>query len=241
MAFLARICILVALLWTVVSFFRSLRLSITGQHARCIGKGIGIFMLAQETVDRLGHIVVLSQPPLHNLPLHICGVSIITVALLLVFRSRLLFDFSYFAGLSGAVQAVLTPDITVTFPQVLFFTYFSSHYLIFIGVLYAVVVYGMRPDWRSLRNAVVITNLYAAFIYGINHLLGTNYLFLHHKPNAESLMDLMGPWPYYILGLEACMLASFGLLYLLFRWSAIRHRSVLDGNRRVITPRRNDA
>jgi hypothetical integral membrane protein (TIGR02206 family) len=216
MAIWAWMFVLAAVLGTAAVLFRTIASRVTEQQARRIGKGIGAFMLVQEMADRMGHIFVLDQPISHNLPLHICGVSIIAVALLLIFRTQILFEFSYFAGLSGAVQAVLTPDVSVACPHPLFITYFSSHYLIFVGVLYALIVFRMRLDLRSLRSALFVTNLYAAIIFVVNYLFGTNYLFLRHKPHAETLMDFMGPWPIYIVGLELATLMSFILLYLFY-------------------------
>jgi hypothetical integral membrane protein (TIGR02206 family) len=165
----------------------------------------------------MGHVLLLGQPAVHSMPLHICGVSIYTVSILLIFRTSTLFSFSFYAGLSGAIQAILTPDVGVGFPHFLFITYFTSHISILIGVSYAMIVYEMRPDLWGLRNAVIITNLYAVFIFFVNHILDTNYLFLQHKPKGETLMDIMGPWPIYIAWLEVSMLVSFSILYFLYR------------------------
>jgi hypothetical integral membrane protein (TIGR02206 family) len=48
----------------------------------------------------------------------------------------------------------------------------------------------------------------------INWLIGSNYLFIAHKPATASLIDVLGPWPWYILSLEAIGLVLCLLLYL---------------------------
>jgi hypothetical integral membrane protein (TIGR02206 family) len=50
----------------------------------------------------------------------------------------------------------------------------------------------------------------------VNRLTGGNYLFLSRKPEGGSLLDLLGPWPWYILSLEAVALLLFTILYLPF-------------------------
>jgi len=51
-------------------------------------------------------------------------------------------------------------------------------------------------------------------IFILNQVLGSNYLFIAHKPETASLMDMLGPWPWYILSLEVIALAMCLLLYM---------------------------
>lgn len=43
-----------------------------------------------------------------------------------------------------------------------------------------------------------------------------NYLFICHKPPTPSLIDALGPWPWYVLSLEGVGLAFFVIYYLPF-------------------------
>jgi hypothetical integral membrane protein (TIGR02206 family) len=51
-------------------------------------------------------------------------------------------------------------------------------------------------------------------IFFLNLAIGSNYMFVAHKPLTPSLIDVLGPWPWYILSLEAIGLVLFLLLYL---------------------------
>jgi uncharacterized membrane protein YwaF len=53
-------------------------------------------------------------------------------------------------------------------------------------------------------------NLYFLLVFGLNFLIGSNYLFISHKPETASLLDVLPAWPYYILIIE--LLAAFFIL-----------------------------
>ena len=40
--------------------------------------------------------------------------------------------------------------------------------------------------------------MWATVTFTFNTFAGTNYGFLNHKPSTASLLDAMGPWPWYV-------------------------------------------
>lgn len=151
-----------------------------------------------------------------SLPLHLCGISLFLAALMLMNRSYKLYEVVYFWGLGGASQALLTPDTAYAFPHLLFFIFFSSHSLIILACLWMTCVEGYRPELSSLWKAFLLTNLYALFVALLNLALGSNYLYICAKPPGITLLSYLGPWPWYLLVLEAVSLVLFFLLYLPF-------------------------
>lgn len=149
-----------------------------------------------------------------SLPLHLCGAAVVLSAIMLVNKSYRLYEINYFWGLGGAIQALLTPDIgQYGFPHYRFFQFFFSHGMIILASLYLTFVSNYRPRQRSVWRVFLITNIYLVFIAVFNWATGANYLFICRKPPDGSLMDFMGPWPWYILTLEFVCLASFYIYY----------------------------
>ena len=54
-------------------------------------------------------------------------------------------------------------------------------------------------------------------VFGLNHLLKANYGFLNGKPEVPTLFDHMGPYPWYLLTLQAIAFSLYLLLLIPFR------------------------
>jgi len=148
------------------------------------------------------------------LPLHLCSVLVWLSAYMLVTRNRVIYEFSYFLGIAGAVQALLTPDAGIYgFPHFRFFQVIISHGAIVTAAIYMTFVEGFRPYWQSVLRIFVYGNIYMAVVGLVNWLIGSNYLFIAHKPETASLMDLLPPWPVYILWLEVIAIVLCLVLY----------------------------
>lgn len=148
-----------------------------------------------------------------NLPLHLTdAVTLASVVALWRPRSGLLVELVYFWALSASLQAVLTPDLGESFPDPLFVTYFATH----SGAIAAacLLVFGMRltPRPGAVPRVFACTVAWAALAAAGALLTGGNYMFLRRKPDDGSLLDLMGPWPVYILVAAAVALVMFAAL-----------------------------
>jgi hypothetical integral membrane protein (TIGR02206 family) len=151
------------------------------------------------------------------LPLHLCSALVWIGALMLVTRNYRMYEFIYLLGIGGAIQALATPDLgTYGFPHFRFFQTFISHGLIITSAIYMTVVEGFRPTWKSLLRVALWMNIYVVIVYFINDAIGSNYLMINAKPNTPSLLDLLPPWPIYILYMEVIGIITVFLLYLPF-------------------------
>lgn len=158
------------------------------------------------------------------LPLHLCSVLVWVSAYMLLTRSYSIYEFAYFLGIGGAIQALLTPDAGIYgFPHFRFFQTIISHGAIVTAAIYMTLVEGYRPYWSSLVRVAIWGNIYMAAVGIVNWLVGSNYLFIARKPDTASLIDMLGPWPWYIISLEVVAILMCLVLYLPY---AVRDRRI---------------
>ncbi|ARK30422.1 Integral membrane protein (intg_mem_TP0381) [Halalkalibacter krulwichiae] len=152
----------------------------------------------------------------YNLPLQLCTISLYLCIFMLATKNFLLFEFVYFFGLGGAIQAILTPDLFYTFPHFRFIHFFVAHIAIIFSILYMVWVMQFRVTFRSLIKSFALLNVLAILAFIVNIYTGTNYMFLARKPTNPSILDYLGPYPWYIISLEFLVFFIFLFLYLPF-------------------------
>lgn len=181
---------------------------------RRIAVVVAVFAVLHELYGMWAWVNVWHQPLVEHLPLHICGTGVFLTSALLIWRNLRVYEVVYFWGLAGAGTAMLTPEMPFEFPHPIFLGFFISHGLIIFGLFYATLAFGMRPTWSSVPRVFAITLIYAFLIVApLNMLLDTNYMYLRGKPTTESVLDLFGPWPWYIVGAAAFTFASFVFYY----------------------------
>ena len=173
-----------------------------------------IMIIIVEVLYKVWNISVAGKPLKENLSLHLCAVTIILCAITLINKNEKIFEVTFFWGLAGATQAIITPDLGLYgFPHYKFIHNFFSHSLIVAVVFYMIMVERLRPRKGAIKRIIIFTNIYMLFVGIINYLLGTNYLYISKKPDGTSLLNFLGPWPWYIVSLEIIAVILFILLY----------------------------
>lgn len=158
-----------------------------------------------------------------SLPLHFSDALRFIVPLALITRAPWAIVVTYFWGLTLNMQSVLTPDVNYFVWIPLEFTeYWIAHAS---GVLAPVVlIWGLRfrPTWRGYGVAIAVTVAWAGIAFAGNALTGANYGYLNRAPAGPSILDVMGPWPQYLL-VEAVAIAVVWAL-LTWPWAALDAR-----------------
>jgi hypothetical integral membrane protein (TIGR02206 family) len=182
-----------------------------------IRTALGAFLLLNEIVWYVYqiHHGYLRFPG--QLPLQLCDLAVWLAALAAFSRSARAFDLVWYWGLCGAGMAILTPDLWTPFPSYLAIAFFLSHGGVVATILFLAWSGLARPRPGSVRRAFIALNAVAAAIGAFDAVFGTNYFYLRQKPSHASLLDLLGPWPIYILLAEPLVLLLFWILWLPFR------------------------
>jgi hypothetical integral membrane protein (TIGR02206 family) len=209
---------LVALFAILLFNLYLLRFKAKGEAARRkVRWGMAIVLWANELGWHLWNASIGQWNAQTMIPLHICSMLVWLGGLMLVTKNYTIYEFAYFMGIGGALQALLTPDLGIYgFPHYRFFQTFISHGLIVTSAIYMTTVEGFRPTWKSFGRVFVGMNIYLLFVFFINQAIGSNYMFVAHKPETASLLDVLPEWPWYILWLEAIGMLTCLVLYLPF-------------------------
>lgn len=149
----------------------------------------------------------------YTLPFQLCSISLYLCVWMLLMRQKWVFEVVYFLGVGGALQALLTPELFYDFPHFRFLHFFIAHISIILAVFYMLWVEKFQVKFKSVWKAFAALNVIALVVFLVNRLTGGNYMFLAQKPTNASLIDFLGPYPWYILTLELVVLIIFLLLF----------------------------
>ncbi|MGI8607849.1 MAG: TIGR02206 family membrane protein [Candidatus Dormibacteria bacterium] len=192
-----------------------------GGWTRYAGWGLAVLLVVNE-VAWWGVLVVRGEWGWdYALPLYLCDAAGFVAAVALVTRRRLLVEVTYFWGLAGTIQAMITPDLHYDFPSYFYFQYFIQHIGIVVAALFLVVGLEIRPRKGAVVRVVALTVVFTAIAGMADVITGGNYMYLHRKPSGGSLLDYMGPWPLYIVAGVPIAVALLVLLDLPF-WGSRR-------------------
>ena len=161
---------------------------------------LGWLLLGNATFWTLWGVMPWAWNLQESLPLHLSDALRFLLPIALITQARWAIAVSYFWGLTLNLQSVLTPDLNYfVWIPLEFAQYWLAHGC---GVLVPVLMVwglGYRPTWRGWRAALAVTAGWAAIAFTGNLLAGANYGYLNHAPLGPSILDLLGPWPQYLL------------------------------------------
>lgn len=211
--------------WAVLGVFAvvAAALLVAGRRPSRAGERVAAAVLL---VLFVGMVVYLNVPsrfdPAYTLPLQLSDLVSVSAIWALWSRARWAYALTYYWALVLSSQALVSPALSgPDFPSVEFLVFWTLHLAVVWVAIYLTWGVGTRPDWRDYRTAVVVSLGWAAVAMAANAATGGNYGFLSRKPPVASVLDLLGPWPYYLIVVTALVFAVWALL----TWPWTRQRS----------------
>lgn len=147
-----------------------------------------------------------------DLPLFPCDLIGWVAPFALWSASPLAVEWTYFWGLSGGIQAVVTPTVTQRFPRLGFMQYVVLHNGVIIAALILVVGWRVTPRRGAMVRIGALTAVYTLLVGLVDLSTGGNYMYLRHPPGRSTVLADLGPWPWYVFGAAGIAMLSFAVL-----------------------------
>jgi hypothetical integral membrane protein (TIGR02206 family) len=197
----------------------------TEAEARRFGRILGVL-----TAAIYGSVLIYSLiPPTidRSVPLRLTDLATVAAAYALWSQRHWAFALTYYWGLVLSTQALISPVLkSPDFPDYQFLGFWAIHLMVVWAAIYLTWGRRMRPRWRSYRFVVVVTVVWAAVTFVFNRIAGTDYGFLNGKPATASLLDVLGPWPLYVLTAATLILIVWALMT--WPWERTRRQGEND-------------
>ena len=148
------------------------------------------------------------------LPLHLCSINIIFIAIHAWKPGKLLDNFLYGICIPGAVAALLFPT-WVKLPPTSFMYWhsFTVHILLITYPVMVTVGGDLKPDWRQLPKSLLFTFCLALPIYIFNMVFDTNYMFLMYAEAGNPLLLFEEWFGNHLIGIPVLGAVFIGLMY----------------------------
>ncbi|MGJ8594027.1 MAG: YwaF family protein [Aquaticitalea sp.] len=207
--------ILVAVIFAVLFILFSKRtLSIKNQHI--LFKLLGWFVSLSVVLYHIYYISLGNYNIQTDLPLYLCSFIAVLIPIFTSYRKYWMYEILLFWIIAGTLQGVITPDIKEGFPSFDYFRYWIVHLGLLTIIAYAILIFGMKPTFKSVFKSILALQVYVLMMVTINGLLDSNYFYLNQKPKSASMLDYFGAWPYYILVTQLVLIPYFLLIYFPF-------------------------
>ena len=95
-----------------------------------------------------------------------------------------------------------------------YFRFWTVHAGLVIIVLFALARLDWKVEKQHIIYAVLFANVFLALSLVVNYYSGGNYFYSLKKPDAATLLDYLGDWPWYLLNGQFVMLILYCIYYI---------------------------
>jgi len=190
-----------------------------------IALGLAIFIILNEVIKPFYYPALYPERYdfLSTLPLHLCNLASLFIAIFFISKIRFFFNLSFFWGISGVLMALTQPDYPYDFPHLHFILFNFNHALLLFSIFFAFITLKNIPDFKSYQDTIFYSIPIVLVVLSINLLINflskntvANYMYLIEFPLGENLTRFMPDPPFHVLIFIPIALLLFSITYLPF-------------------------
>jgi hypothetical integral membrane protein (TIGR02206 family) len=185
---------------------------------------LGAALLGEQISWQVGFLIHHDWTLQNSLPFDLCDFTALVATVACWWCIPICVELTYFWGFAGTLQAIITPDVETPFPHLEFINYVVEHLGIVVAAVFLVVGLRVIPRPGAVLRVFGLTVAYALLVAVVDIVTGADYLFLRAPPEAFSLLQVLGPWPWYLVSCTGIALVAFYLLDLPFQPGRRRRR-----------------
>lgn len=186
-----------------------------------------MWLLIADELLKLAVLIIPGNYSAGYLPLHLCSINILIIAIHAYKSGPILNNFLYTVCIPGAIAAMLFPTWTsLPITSGMHLHSFTAHILLAMYPTVLTVGGDIKPDIKLLPKTLGLLVLMAIPIYGINLLLDTNFMFLMSADPGNPLYFFETLWGSHLLGfpviIAGVLLVMYGPVAL---WQTIKNKT----------------
>ena len=153
-----------------------------------------------------------------EIPVHLCSISGLICCFIMFIpekKRQFLFEFLFYCGIIGGIQAILTPLVDDYGGYNFFYIqFFFKHAMIIAFPIYLRNQLGMKLTKFSWIKTWIVLNILMFLLIPLNNLLGSNYMYVNSPPAVDNPL-VIGEWPTYLYWWELFVLILIIVVYLI--------------------------
>ena len=153
-----------------------------------------------------------------EIPVHLCSISGLICCFIMFIpekKRQFLFEFLFYCGIIGGIQAILTPLVDDYGGYKFFYIqFFFKHAMIIAFPIYLRNQLGMKLTRFSWIKTWIVLNILMFLLIPLNNLLGSNYMYVNSPPAVDNPL-VIGEWPTYLYWWELFVLILIIVVYII--------------------------
>ena len=200
--------------FVVITVVCSLIYKKSGEKARCVWRKVIASLLVADEIFKVTMLVIGDNYSLSYLPLHLCSINIILIAIHAFKPSKLFDNLLYMACIPGAIAALLFPTWTsLPVANFMHLHSFTVHILLALYPIMLTVGGDIYPQAKYIPKSLLTLAIMAVPIYFFNLFFDTNFMFLMSADEGNPLYWFGENWGSHLLGYPVLITAVLIVMY----------------------------